>query len=121
MNHCHASLSILKQGQNRLDLLVVIPTPHSEFSAVAHTSQWFLCLSVGTLPSSWSGDSALQTIIVAQNKLTGTLPASWSQLGKLVNLDVRSNDLSGPVPDSWRGFAAPGVLPTSGMTSLTTL
>ena len=77
--------------------------------------------SVGTLPSSWSQDPALQTIIVAQNKLTGTLPASWSQLGKLVNLDLRSNDLSGPVPDSWRGSANPGVLPMSGMTSLTTL
>ncbi|KAL3139326.1 hypothetical protein ABBQ38_003661 [Trebouxia sp. C0009 RCD-2024] len=75
----------------------------------------------GTLPSSWSTDTSLQSIIVALNNLTGTLPDSWSQLGSLVNLDVRSNDLSGPVPSSWRGSAAPGVLPTSGMTSLVTL
>ena len=85
---------------------------------------WYrLCCGVlaGTLPSSWSADTKLQSIIVALNQLTGTLPSSWSQLSNLVNLDVRSNTLSGPVPDSWRGSAAPGVLPTSGMTSLTTL
>ena len=79
-----------------------------------------MCLA-GTLPSSWSTDTKLQSIIVALNKVTGTLPDSWSQLSSLVNLDVRSNDLSGPVPSSWRGSAAPGVLPTSGMTSLVTL
>lgn len=78
-------------------------------------------VSAGTLPSTWSGDRKLQSIIVAVNQLTGTLPSSWSQLSNLVNLDVRSNNLSGPVPDSWRNSAAPGVLPTSGMTSLTTL
>ncbi|KAL0042888.1 hypothetical protein WJX79_002758 [Trebouxia sp. C0005] len=75
----------------------------------------------GTLPDSWSADTALQSIIVADNKITGSLPSSWSQLSSLVNLDLRSNDLSGPVPDSWRGSAAPGVLPTTGMKSLTTL
>lgn len=80
----------------------------------------FLCFA-GSLPSSWSKDTSLQSIIVALNKLTGTLPDSWSQLSALVNLDVRSNNLSGPVPDSWRGSAAPGVLPASGMTSLVTL
>ncbi|KAL3160706.1 hypothetical protein ABBQ32_010617 [Trebouxia sp. C0010 RCD-2024] len=75
----------------------------------------------GTLPSSWSTDYSLQSIIVALSKVTGTLPDSWSQLTALVNLDLRSNELSGPVPHSWRGSAAPGVLPTSGMTSLVTL
>ena len=76
---------------------------------------------VGPLPSSWSEDTNLQTIIVAQNKLTGSLPEVWSQLHNLVNLDVTWNELLGPLPSSWRGSAPPGVFPASGMTSLVTL
>lgn len=99
---------------------LVGPLPTST-SLLPGTQCMVLCMFTGTVPSSWSADTELQSVIVALNQLTGTLPSSWSQLSNLVNLDVRSNSLSGPVPDSWRGSAAPGVLPTSGMTSLNTL
>ncbi len=99
----------------------VIATLGCTQEALGQAELFPVLFTAGTLPDSWSADTALQSIIVANNKITGTLPSSWSQLSSLVNLDLRSNDLSGPVPDSWRGSAAPGVLPTTGMKSLTTL
>lgn len=88
------------------------------FSALLCNSE---SVCVGPLPSSWSEDTNLQTIIVAHNNLTGSLPEVWSQLHNLVNLDVLWNELSGPLPASWRGSAPAGVFPASGMTSLVTL
>jgi U3 small nucleolar RNA-associated protein 7 len=58
-------------------------------------------MSAGSLPSSWSALSKLQTLDLSGNDLNGPLPPAWSKLARLVSLQLYSNDLKGSVPPAW--------------------
>jgi hypothetical protein len=48
---------------------------------------------------------ALQSILVAQNKLSGTLPDWVGELPVVQYVDFSANAFNGSVPESWRGLA----------------
>ncbi len=58
----------------------------------------------GTLPLSWKGATALESLSLGNNQLTGTLPASWgddSEFETLRTLSLENNRLSGTLPPAW--------------------
>ncbi|KPA75797.1 putative surface antigen protein 2 [Leptomonas pyrrhocoris] len=61
----------------------------------------------GALPASWGKLTQLQTLSLSGNtKLTSSLPSAWSGMTALTQLVLSNNGMSGSLPPEWSGMTA---------------